>query len=240
MKHIYLSLYSGEENETLGWDLRVHIALDVARGIEYLHDGAVPPVIHRDIKSSNILLDQSMRARVADFGLSREEMVDKQAAIRGTFGYLDPEYISSGTFTKKSDVYSFGVLLFELIAGRNPQQGLMEYVELAAMNTEGKVGWEEIVDSKLEGKCDFQELNEVAALAYKCINRAPRKRPSMRDIVQVLTRILKSRHHRNHKKSLSATGDEVAIDVDQLETKTSATDHRRDESIDSAADMCDV
>jgi len=68
--------------------------------------------------------------QVADFGLSREEVVDKQAAIRGTFGYLDPEYISSGTFTKKSDVYSFGVLLFELIAGRNPQQGLMEYVEL--------------------------------------------------------------------------------------------------------------
>jgi len=68
--------------------------------------------------------------QVADFGLSREEMVDKHAAIRGTFGYLDPEYISSGTFTKKSDVYSFGVLLFEIIAGRNPQQGLMEYVEL--------------------------------------------------------------------------------------------------------------
>lgn len=69
--------------------------------------------------------------QVADFGLSREEMVDKHAAnVRGTFGYLDPEYISSRAFTKKSDVYSFGVLLFELIAGRNPQQGLMEYVEL--------------------------------------------------------------------------------------------------------------
>ncbi|KAJ9182756.1 hypothetical protein P3X46_006714 [Hevea brasiliensis] len=215
-------LYS-ENHEPLSWDLRVYIALDVARGVEYLHDGAVPPVIHRDIKSSNILLDNSMRARVADFGLSREEMVDRHAAnIRGTFGYLDPEYISTRNFTKKSDVYSYGVLLFELIAGRNPQQGLMEYVELAAMNTEGKVGWEEIVDSRLDGKFDVQELNEVAALAYKCINRVPKKRPSMRDIVQVLTRILKLRHNRrhHHKKSLSATADEVSIDMDQPEINT--------------------
>ncbi|KAJ1441924.1 Serine-threonine/tyrosine-protein kinase, catalytic domain [Sesbania bispinosa] len=235
--HLYCDV-----NEALCWDLRVHIALDVARGLEYLHDGAIPPVIHRDIKSSNILLDQSMRARVADFGLSREEMVDKHAAIRGTFGYLDPEYISSGTFTKKSDVYSFGVLLFEIIAGRNPQQGLMEYVELAAMNTEGKVGWEEIVDSHLEGNFDVQELNEVAALAYKCINRAPSMRPSMRDIVQVLTRILKSRHHRNHhKNALSATADEVYIDPDQLETKISVTDHhQREESMESAVDTYEV
>ncbi|KAL6543210.1 Calcium/calmodulin-regulated receptor-like kinase 1 [Orobanche hederae] len=115
----------------LKWELRVQIAVDVARGLEYLHDGAVPPVVHRDIKSSNILLDHLMRARVADFGLSREEMVNAQVCnIRGTFGYLDPEYISTRTFTKKSDVYSYGVLLFELIAARNPQQGLMEYVEL--------------------------------------------------------------------------------------------------------------
>ncbi|OAY28579.1 calcium/calmodulin-regulated receptor-like kinase 1 [Manihot esculenta] len=235
-------LYS-ESHEPLSWDLRVYIALDVARGLEYLHDGAVPPVIHRDIKSSNILLDHSVRARVADFGLSREEMVDRHAAnIRGTFGYLDPEYISTGNFTKKSDVYSYGVLLFELIAGRNPQQGLMEYVELAAMNTEGKVGWEEIVDSRLDGKFDVQELNEVATLAYKCINRVPKKRPSMRDVVQVLTRILKLRHNRrhHHRKSLSATADEVSIDLDQLEIKTPVSEcHRRDESLDSA-DTCEV
>ncbi|OIW15466.1 hypothetical protein TanjilG_28665 [Lupinus angustifolius] len=235
-------LYS-EENRALGWDLRLRIALDVARGLEYLHDGAVPPVIHRDIKSSNILLDESMRVRVADFGLSREEMVDKHASIRGTFGYLDPKYISSGTFTKKSDVYSYGVFLFELIAGRNPQQGLMEYIELAAMDTEGKVGWEEIIDSRLDAKCDFKELNEVAALAHKCINRAPRKRPSMRDIVQVLTRILKSKRCKNnryHNKSLSSIAEEVSIDVDQPENKNYVTDHRRDESIDSAADSYDL
>ncbi|KAK4752870.1 hypothetical protein SAY87_021668 [Trapa incisa] len=101
-----------------------------------------------------------MIARVADFGLSREAMVDRQAAnVRGTFGYLDPEYISTRSFTKKSDVYSFGVLLFELIAGRNPQQGLMEYVELAAMDNDDKIGWGEIVDSRFNGKFDLQELN---------------------------------------------------------------------------------
>ena len=111
----------------------------------------------------------------------------------------------------------------------------------AAINTEGKVGWEEIVDSRLEGNFDVYELNEVAVLAYKCINRAPRKRPSMRDIVQVLTRILKSRHHRNHHmKNLSATADEVYIDLDQPETKTSATNHWREESVDSAADTYEV
>ncbi|KAK9268962.1 hypothetical protein L1049_000728 [Liquidambar formosana] len=234
-------LYS-EKQEPLNWDLRVCIALDVARGLEYLHDGAIPPVVHRDIKSSNILLDESMRARVADFGLSREEMVNKHASnIRGTFGYLDPEYVSTRAFTKKSDVYSFGVLLFELIAGRNPQQGLMEYIELAAMNTEGGVGWEEIVDSRLEGKFDVKELNDVAALAYKCINRAPRKRPSMRDIVQVLSRVIKLRHNKkHHKPSLSATADEISIDVDQPETQIPNNVHRREESADSTADTYEV
>lgn len=229
--HLY-----NEKIEPLSWDRRVHIALDVARGLEYLHDGAVPPVIHRDVKSSNILLDQLMRARVSDFGLSREEMVAGHASnLRGTFGYLDPEYISTKTFTKKSDVYSYGVLLFELIAARSPGQGLMEYVELAAMNAEGGTGWEEIVDARLEGTFDMQELNEVAALAYKCVNRIPKKRPSMRDIVQVLSRVLKSRHCKKHHRgtSLSATPEEVAIYIDQAEDRTSVSEHRRGESIDS-------
>ncbi|KAH0932214.1 hypothetical protein HID58_009331 [Brassica napus] len=230
-------LYS-EKHEPLSWDLRVYIALDVARGLEYLHDGAVPPVIHRDIKSSNILLDQSMRARVADFGLSREEMVDKHAAnIRGTFGYLDPEYISTRTFTKKSDVYGFGVLLFELIAARNPQQGLMEYVELAAMNAEEKVGWEEIVDSRLDGRFDLQEVNEVAAFAYKCISRAPRKRPNMRDVVQVLTRVIKVRHSRKRQKK-SASPSPLPPTVESGGEQTGnrsvrSENHRRDNSMDS-------
>ncbi|XP_042407186.1 calcium/calmodulin-regulated receptor-like kinase 1 isoform X2 [Zingiber officinale] len=234
-------LYS-EKYQVLSWDLRVNIALDVARGLEYLHDGAVPPVIHRDIKSANILLDHSMRARVADFGLSREEMVSHQASnIRGTLGYLDPEYVSSRSFTKKSDVYSFGVLLFELIAARNPQQGLMEYVELAAMDADGKVGWEEIVDPRLDGVFHIAEVNDVAALAYKCINRLSRKRPSMRDAVQALSQILKTRHRKHHtRRSLPLTEEEDSVDMEASEHQSIVSEHHRDESIGSASDLPDV
>ncbi|XWS18253.1 hypothetical protein CRYUN_Cryun32bG0027500 [Craigia yunnanensis] len=119
-----------KKHEPLSWNLRVEIALDVARGLEYLHYGAVPPALHH-IKSSNILLDHFMKARVTDFGLSRlEENNLHSSNVKGTFGYVDPECMSTLIFTKKSDVYSFGVLLFEIMSGKNPQQGLMEYVEL--------------------------------------------------------------------------------------------------------------
>lgn len=108
------------------------------------------------------------------------------------------------------------------------------------MNTEGKTGWEEIGDSRLDGNFDVQELNEVAALAYKCVNRAPRKRPSMRDIVQVLSRILKLRHNKKHHKK-SASADEVCIDLEQAESKTPTSEHhRREESMDSAIDAYEV
>lgn len=108
------------------------------------------------------------------------------------------------------------------------------------MSTDGKVGWEEIVDSCLDGKFDVQELDEVASLGYKCVNLVPRRRPSMRDIVQVLTRIIKLRHNKSHhKKSLSAFTDEGNVDMDQQETRIQITSHQRDESVDSIVD-CEV
>ncbi|KAJ6837655.1 calcium/calmodulin-regulated receptor-like kinase 1 [Iris pallida] len=226
--HLY-----NEKYEPLKWDLRINIALDVARGLEYLHDGAVPPVVHRDIKSHNILLDKSMNARVADFGLSREEMVSSHASnIRGTFGYLDPEYVSSRSFTTKSDVYSFGVLLFELIAGRNPQQGLMEYVELAAINAEAKEGWEEIADSRLDGNYDMDELHDMARLAYKCINPVSRKRPSMRDVVQALSLIVKKRPSPHF----------IALTIEEgsSDPPICISDHHRQDSSDDSSDLPDV
>ncbi|CAL4996518.1 unnamed protein product [Urochloa decumbens] len=236
--HLY-----GENSAPLKWDLRVNIALDVARGLEYLHDGAVPPVVHRDIKSPNILLDQSMQARVADFGLSREEMVTRNGAnIRGTYGYLDPEYVSTRSFTKKSDVYSYGVLLFELIAGRNPQQGLMEYVELAAINADGKTGWEEIADSRLEGAFDVEELNDMAAVAYRCVSRVSRKRPAMRDVAQALTRVLKHSRSRKHHSKMhpQARTDDESVDLEGSEVQSSFSGLQREESVGSVNDLPDV
>lgn len=179
-----------EHYEPLSWRQRVSIAQDVARGIEYLHEGAVPPVIHRDIKSSNILLDSFMVARVADFGLSKEADPDMPASgIRGTYGYVDPEYVSTNSLTYKSDVYSFGVLLFELIAARSPQGGLMEYVDLALMANGGREVWFQILDPRLKGDCNVDELEDIALIASKCVEKEARKRPKMRVIVQALSRI---------------------------------------------------
>ncbi|KAG0584134.1 hypothetical protein M758_3G186700 [Ceratodon purpureus] len=187
-----------QKSEPLTWDQRVNIAQDISRGLEYLHEGAVPPVIHRDIKAANILLDATMTARVADFGLSKE--ADSQnivSGVKGTFGYVDPEYMSTNAFTEKSDVYSFGVLLFELITARNPQQGLMDYVHLAAMGMESKEGWAEIMDERMNGNCNIQELGDMANIAYKCVGPEGRRRPKMRAVAQSLCNLGKkpSREH---------------------------------------------
>ncbi|KAL8124723.1 calcium/calmodulin-regulated receptor-like kinase 2 isoform X2 [Apium graveolens] len=123
-----------EEKRTLNWEERLQIALDISHGLEYLHDGAVPAVIHRDLKSANILLDHFYRAKVADFGLSKEEKFGRSnSGLKGTYGYIDPTYISTNKFTAKSDIYSFGIILFELITAIHPHQNLMEYINLMAL-----------------------------------------------------------------------------------------------------------
>ncbi|XXG83082.1 hypothetical protein AAC387_Pa10g0924 [Persea americana] len=200
-----LACHAGGNHELLNWNVRHNIALDIASCLEYLHHGTVPPVVHWDIKYSNILLDSSMRARVTSFRVSRKETLGPHSCkVKGSFGYVDPEYILTRIYTTKSDVYSFGVLLFELIARRAPKAGLLEYVELAVINKEGNSGWEELVDSRLEDEYDIQELNGMADLAYRCINSSPINRPSMKDIVQELSQI---RNFRNNRAML----DEVPI-----------------------------
>ncbi|KAL9424751.1 hypothetical protein AB3S75_031803 [Citrus x aurantiifolia] len=179
------------EERVLNWEERLQIALDISHGIEYLHEGAVPPVIHRDLKSANILLDHFMRAKVADFGLSKEEVFDgRNSGLKGTYGYIDPAYISTNKFTMESDIFSFGVIIFELITAIHPHQNLMEYVNLASMSQDGV---DEILDKQLVGACDIQEVRELARIGHKCLHKTPRKRPSMGEVTQALLKI-KQRH----------------------------------------------
>lgn len=185
------NLLYGEGHRVLNWDERLQIALDISHGIEYLHEGAVPPVIHRDLKSANILLDRSMRAKVADFGLSKEEVYDgRNSGLKGTYGYIDPMYISTNTFTMKSDIYSFGVIIFELITAIHPQQNLMEYINLASMSPDGV---EEILDNNLAGKCNIEEVRSLASIGHKCLQKLPRKRPSIGDVSQAIVKIKQRR-----------------------------------------------
>ncbi|KAL6324636.1 hypothetical protein AAG906_013449 [Vitis piasezkii] len=193
-------LYS-EEGQGLSWEERLQIALDISHGIEYLHEGAVPPVIHRDLKSANILLDPSMRAKVADFGLSKEEVFDgRNSGLKGTYGYIDPAYISSNKFTMKSDIYSFGVIIFELITAIHPHQNLMEFVNLAAMSPDGA---DEILDKQLVGECKLEEVRTLASIGHKCLHKTPRKRPSIGEVSLAIARIKQRRFAKEHTMSLA-------------------------------------
>ncbi|KAK4747537.1 hypothetical protein SAY87_014123 [Trapa incisa] len=208
-------LYS-KDDHALSWEERLQIALDISHGIEYLHEGAVPPVIHRDLKSANILLDQSMRAKVADFGLSKEEVFDgRNSGLKGTYGYIDPVYISTNKFTMKSDIYSFGVIIFELITAIHPHQNLMEYVNLASMSPDGV---DEIVDRRLVGDCSPDEVRRLAEVGHRCLHAIPRKRPSISEILQAILRIQQKRHL-SKEEALSFARSDISRTVSRIENQ---------------------
>lgn len=205
------SLLYGEGSRKLNWEERLQIALDVSHGIEYLHEGAVPPVVHRDLKSANILLDKSLRAKVADFGLSKEEVFDgRNSGLKGTYGYMDPDYMSTNNYTKKSDIYSFGIILFELITAINPQQGLMDYINLAAIGGDGKADWDEIIDNKIAVTNNLEEIRQLADIAYKCLHKIPRKRPAIADITHTISKI--GRRHLNKDETISISASVTALE----------------------------
>ncbi|KAF8022144.1 hypothetical protein BT93_G2327 [Corymbia citriodora subsp. variegata] len=184
------------------WKMRIKIALDAARGIEYLHNYAVPPIIHRDIKSSNILLDANWMARVSDFGLSlmgpesNHDLRPSKAA--GTVGYIDPEYYSLNVLTAKSDVYGLGVVLLELLTGKraifkNGEDGGMpiSIVDFAIpVIMAGELV--RILDSRV-GSPELNQADAIELVAYTamhCVNLEGKDRPTMTDIVANLERAL--------------------------------------------------
>ncbi|ESW21366.1 hypothetical protein PHAVU_005G064700 [Phaseolus vulgaris] len=180
------------DKKFLDWPTRYRIAAGAARGISYLHHDCIPRIIHRDIKSSNILLDENMDARVSDFGLATLMQPNKthvSTLVAGTFGYLAPEYFDTGRATLKGDVYSFGVVLLELLTGKKPsdeafmEEGTMLVTWVKAVVRENKEDL--VLDSSL-GSCSMQEVNKVFNIAMMCLEPDPLKRPTMGDVVKML------------------------------------------------------
>ncbi|GBG67438.1 hypothetical protein CBR_g573 [Chara braunii] len=179
--------------EKITWPMRLKIALDVAEGLQYLHHGADPPVIHRDIKSGNILLDVHFNAYIADFGISKEGPTDLgnnmtvgvTSVVKGTPGYLDPEYFYSRKLTRKSDVYSFGVLLMELLTGTNPCTSGVSLSEIArSLDQSMKIA--DLIDPSLCGDYNGHEAWTMAQVAAKCVHRDVDKRPRMKAVLAML------------------------------------------------------
>ncbi|XP_073107536.1 probable LRR receptor-like protein kinase At1g51890 isoform X2 [Elaeis guineensis] len=177
-------------SRVLNWRERLRIAVDAALGLEYLHEGCTPPIIHRDVKTSNILLSENLVAKIADFGLSKAFLTDDHThvsteIIKGTPGYIDPEYHDTFQLNEKSDVYSFGVVLLELITGlpavlRNPDRGhIVQWVWQRIAR--GEIT--DIVDAGLRGEYDTNSVWKVTDTAMKCTMPTASQRPTMIQVV---------------------------------------------------------
>ncbi|XVE94929.1 hypothetical protein REPUB_Repub02eG0052300 [Reevesia pubescens] len=177
----------------LTWEIRMNIVLGTAKGLTYLHEGLEPKVVHRDIKSSNILLDKQWNPKVSDFGLAKllgSERSYVTTRVMGTFGYVAPEYASTGMLNERSDVYSFGILLMEIISGRNPvdysrPQGEVNLVEwlktmVTSRNAEG------VLDPRLPEKPSSRALKRALLVALRCVDPNAQKRPKMGHVIHML------------------------------------------------------
>ncbi|XP_048138546.1 wall-associated receptor kinase-like 1 [Rhodamnia argentea] len=198
---LYQCLHDPNEQFQMPWDMRLRVATEIAGALAYLHSAASIPIYHRDIKSTNILMDEKYRAKVADFGTSKSVSLDQThvtTLVRGTFGYLDPEYFQTSQFTDKSDVYSFAVVLIELLTGRKPISRLEEEEgrNLAAyfMISMEEDSAFDMVDAQVLEEGTEEEIAAVADLARRCLNSIGRNRPTMKEVAMELERIMKLRN----------------------------------------------
>ncbi|CAI9087342.1 OLC1v1021393C1 [Oldenlandia corymbosa var. corymbosa] len=191
-----------EDRPVMSWEARMRVAVGAARGIAYLHEDCIPRIIHRDIKSANILLDDNFEAKVADFGLAKlamelEARTHVSTRVMGTFGYMAPEYATSGKLTEKSDVFSFGVVLLELITGRKPvdaslplgEESLVEWGRPLLSQALENENFEELVDQRLGNNFEKTEMFRMIEAAAACVRHSASKRPRMSQVVRALESI---------------------------------------------------
>uniref|UniRef100_J3L542 Protein kinase domain-containing protein n=1 Tax=Oryza brachyantha TaxID=4533 RepID=J3L542_ORYBR len=184
-------LLRGGYDSSLNWEERLHIALDAAQGLEYLHESCTPSIVHRDVKTPNILLDKNLVAKISDFGLSRAfnaAHTHISTVAAGTLGYLDPEYHATFQLTVKTDVYSFGVVLLEIVTGQPPVFMDPQTIHLPNWVRQkiAKGSIHDVVDKKLLDQYDASHLQTVIDLAMNCLENASIDRPSMTEVVSVL------------------------------------------------------
>ncbi|TVU00163.1 hypothetical protein EJB05_54421 [Eragrostis curvula] len=199
-------LGSGRSNIQFNWRTRVKICHGIARGLAYLHHSVVPHIVHRDIKASNILLDNDLTPKISDFGLAKllpPYATHISTRVAGTLGYLAPEYAIRGQVTRKSDVYSFGVLLLEIVSGRSNTNTILPYEDQILLEkfpeiTNGVLllqtwiyyeqgGLEKIVDSSLGDDLDLAEACRFLKIGLLCTQDVTRKRPDMSKVVAMLS-----------------------------------------------------
>ncbi|XXG60017.1 hypothetical protein AAC387_Pa04g2002 [Persea americana] len=183
------------DQEPLGWNTRIKIAVGAARGLEYLHDKADPPVIYRDLKSANILLDKEFNPKLSDFGLAKLGPVGDNThvstRVMGTYGYCAPEYAMSGKLTLKSDIYSFGVVMLELISGRKAidssrKAGEQNLIAWARPFFRDRRKFSHLADPLLQGRYPVRCLHHAIAVTAMCLQEQPNFRPIMGDVVAAL------------------------------------------------------
>ncbi|XP_061339255.1 cold-responsive protein kinase 1-like [Gastrolobium bilobum] len=184
----------GHSSIYFSWQTRSRICIGVARGLAFLHEEVRPPIVHRDIKASNILLDKDLTPKISDFGLAKlipSNMTHVSTRVAGTIGYLAPEYAIGGKLTRKADIYSFGVLLMEIVSGRcntNSQLPIGEQYLLEKtweLYQRKELVW--LVDISLNGEFDAEQACKFLKIGLLCTQESPKLRPSMSSVVKMLT-----------------------------------------------------
>ncbi|KAL8551479.1 hypothetical protein ACS0TY_000541 [Phlomoides rotata] len=202
------------DKKRLDWNTRMKIAAGAAKGLEYLHDKANPPVIYRDLKCSNILLDENYHPKLSDFGLAKLGPVgDKthvSTRVMGTYGYCAPEYAMTGQLTLKSDVYSFGVVLLEIITGRKAidnsrAAGEHNLVAWARPLFKDRRKFSQMADPVLQGQYPARGLYQALAVAAMCVQEQPTMRPLMADVVTALTYLASQKYNPESQRPSSGS-----------------------------------